>query len=88
MEYEIVVKSTGEIPISFTLNSNERRHARALRELAAIDVNCITVEVMRTARRPVKFAGLEAPAPSAQSAPPAPIKPFGKPATPFLKSVK
>ena len=73
MEYEIVVKSPDGAPV-LILASNERRHARALRELAAIGVNHIAVEVMRTARRPVRFVGLDAPAPSA----PAPVKPAKK----------
>ncbi len=87
MEYEIIVKSTAGDDSSLTLNSNERRHARALRELAAIPENKIAVEVMRTARRPVKFSGLDAPtAPPAPPTPPAPEKPT-KPTKP-TKPVK
>ena len=88
MEYEIVVKSPDGAPV-LTLASNERRHARALRELAAIPENKIAVEVMRTARRPVKFAGLDAPAPVVKPAvdgsDAASVTPSAKPA---VKSVK
>ena len=83
MEYEIIVKTPSGVPI-FPLYSNERRHARALRELAAIPGNDIAVEVMRTARRPVRFAGLDAPAPTAPSATTATTAPV----KPAVKSVK
>ena len=58
MEYEITVKDK-EGKLVKTLHSDERRHARSLRELAVIAENGIFVEVMRTARRPVRFAGID-----------------------------
>lgn len=74
MEYEISVKSP-EGGCYLLLDTNERRHARALRELAAIPENKIVVEVLRTARRPVRFAGIDAPATPSTPAPVKPAKP-------------
>ena len=58
MEYEITVRASAGNSI-IQLHSDERRHARSLRELAEIAENGISVEVMRTARRPVRFAGID-----------------------------
>ena len=60
MEYEITIKNADGQKI-LTLGSDERRHSRAMRELANIPENKIAVDVMRTSRRPVRFAGIDEP---------------------------
>ena len=60
MEYEITIKNADGQKI-LTLCSDERRHSRAMRELANIPENKIAVDVMRTSRRPVRFAGIDEP---------------------------
>lgn len=66
MEYEITVKRAEGQPVLF-LGSDKRAHSRAMRELADIPENKIVVDVMRTSRRPVRFAGIDVPVKKAET---------------------
>jgi len=73
MEYEMTVKDA-EGKLIMRLHSDERKHARGLRGLADVPENGIAVEVNRTSRREVRFAGIDEPKPLTEAQEKAKVK--------------